>query len=79
MLSFRLGQGINLIALATLFLLFSPLLTYPVAFAAPIAQPGTEGFEVIVSSTGPVQATYQSFNSSVYSVENIKKYLVCPE
>src|SRR5438128_6304145 len=62
------GRGISLTALTALFLLFSPLLTYPVAFAqAPIAKPGTEGLEVIVNSTGPVIATYQGFNSSLYS------------
>jgi hypothetical protein len=63
MLVLGLGRGISPTALMALFLLFSPLLTYPVAFAqAPIAQPGTEGLEVIVSSTGPVIATYQGFN-----------------
>src|SRR5262249_18003395 len=68
MLVLGLGRGISLTALTALFLLFSPLLTYPVAFAqAPIAKPGTEGFEVIVKSTGPVTAIYQGFNSSLYS------------
>jgi hypothetical protein len=68
MLAPGLGRGLNLAALTALFLLFSPLLTYPVAFAqAPIAKPGTEGLEVIVSITGPVIASYQGYNSSFYS------------
>jgi hypothetical protein len=68
MLALGLGRAISLITLSALILLFSPLLNYPVTLAAaPIAQPGTEGFEVIVKSTGPVQATYQGFNSSLYS------------
>jgi hypothetical protein len=67
MLTFGLGRGISLTTL-TVLLLFSPLLNYPVTLAAaPIAQPGTEGLEVIVKSTGPVQAIYQGYNSSLYS------------
>jgi hypothetical protein len=67
MLTVGLGRGISLTTLAALFLLFSPILNYSVAFAQfPIAQPGTEGFEVIVSSTSPVIATYQG-NSALFS------------
>jgi hypothetical protein len=67
MLTLGLGRGISLTTLIALFLLFSPLLNYQVAFAQfPIANPGTEGLEVIVSSTSPVIATYQG-NSATFS------------
>jgi hypothetical protein len=67
MMTLGLGRGISLTVLTALFLLFSPFLNYPVAFAQfPIAQPSTEGLEVVVSSTGPVIATYQG-NSATYS------------
>jgi hypothetical protein len=67
MLALSLGRGLSLTALTALFLLFSPFFPSPVAFAQfPIAQPGTEGSEVIVNSTSPVIATYQG-NSALYS------------
>ena len=67
MLAPGLGRGISLTALTALFLLFSPLLNYQVAFAQfPIANPGTEGLEVMVSGTGPVIATYRG-NSATFS------------
>jgi hypothetical protein len=67
MLTLRLGRGISLTALTALFLLFSLLLTCSAAFTQfPIAKPGTEGLEVVVSGTGPVIAIYQG-NSAIYS------------
>lgn len=42
------------------------LLPTVVAAQFPIAQPGTEGFELIVQSTDPVVATYQG-NTATFS------------
>jgi|SRR5436305_10201739 hypothetical protein len=68
MLAPGLGRGISLTALTALFLLFSPLLNYQVAFAQfPIANPGTEGLEVMVSGTAHVQG--ERLNHTIFARE----------
>jgi len=39
-------------------------LLFSAAQAFPIAEPGTEGYRVVVSSTDPVVATYQGTSAS---------------
>jgi hypothetical protein len=72
MRALRRGRGIRLTTLTAFLVLFSPLFTYPVAFAQapPVAQPGTEGLKVIVKSTDYVKVTCQFCNPnfSFYSV-----------
>jgi hypothetical protein len=72
MMTPKLRRGFSLTSLTTFLLFFSLLLNYPTAFAFPIAKPGTEGLEVVVSGTGPVVATYQgnsaSFSNDLYLI-----------
>src|SRR5688572_24527725 len=60
------GMGL-LVGLLRILPLCAVLLALPAIVAAfPIAEPGTEGFELIVNSTTPVVATYQG-NSATFS------------
>jgi hypothetical protein len=60
-------MGKSMVGLARLLPLCVVVLVLPaVAAAFPIAAPGTEGFEVIVKSTGPVVATYHG-NTAAFS------------
>src|SRR4051794_12608298 len=67
MLTLKLCRRLGFTILVALSFLFSIGLKDPAAFAqVAIAQPGTEGLDVIVNSTSPVIATYQG-HSATYS------------